>query len=166
VIRRATPDDAAAVAAVHEVARRAYYEAGATTSADDVAARLAFWTGVLQEPGRAAVWCAEVAGEVVGFCFLGPPLHGPPAGEPVLELHALYVRPSSWAAGLGSALHAVVVDELDTGRWVGGTLEVWSRNDRAIGFYERRGWALDGRSRPGPGGTTYERMSRLPQRRP
>ena len=162
MIRRATPDDAAAVAAVHEVARRAYYEAGPTPGEDDESARLAFWTGVLQAPERAAVWCADVDGEVAGFCSFGPPLHAPPTREPVLELHALYVRPSSWAAGLGSALHAVVVDELDTGRWVGGTLEVWSRNDRAIAFYERRGWALDGRSRPGPGGTTYEGMSRRP----
>lgn len=50
-------------------------------------------------------------------------------------LHALFVLPDVWGAGIGSALvrrllsrHAVI------------TLEVFARNDRALAFYERHGF--------------------------
>jgi GNAT superfamily N-acetyltransferase len=170
VIRSSKESDASAVAIVHETARRAYYEAaeGRTVeSAALVAAhpeRLAMWEAVLRDPARASVLCAEVDDRVVAFLSMGPPLHQQPEDCLALELHALYVLPPYWGGGVGSRLHAQFAEELNTGPFTRGVLDVWSGNERAIAFYERRGWMADGRSRPAPDGTTYDGMWLAPVR--
>lgn len=96
---------------------------------------------------------AEQDGEVVGMARLsgGRDDDTPPAE--VTELCALYVAPAHWAAGLGGRL-------LDEGfaRTPQPVQVLWtlSGNARARGFYERRGFALDGAHRGrglGPGAT-------------
>jgi GNAT superfamily N-acetyltransferase len=74
----------------------------------------------------------------------------------VLELHALYVLPEHWGTGVGPALYDRFPPRL--GEAV-GVLDVWDGNRRAIRFYERRGWVLDGRSRPASDGTAYVGMT-------
>jgi GNAT superfamily N-acetyltransferase len=158
VIRIGRPEDAAAIALVHETARRAYYAGeGEPWQLPTEAApeRLETWQLLLADPARATVHCAVTDGQVVGVLSLGPPLDSRSIDETVLELHALYVLPGSWSGGIGSQLHAAFTERLSSGPEDHGALEVWSGNSRALAFYRRRGWTPDGRSRPGPAGTAY-----------
>lgn len=144
-IRRATRADAAAVAAVHEQARIAYYRpAGYEPDSSD---RFDLWDRYIGA-GEVEVVCAENEGQVVGF--LATRVTGDTDPDPCLELLALYVLPKRWAAGIGSALYGWYVRQLQASGVARGVLEVWDRNDRAKRFYRHRGWEPDGRVRPGP----------------
>ena len=55
-----------------------------------------------------------------------------------LELYALYVRSSAYGAGVGYALFEQVVGDRACSLWV------LAGNERAVGFYERQGFRLDG----------------------
>ena len=158
-IRPAVRDDAWAVARVHELARAAYY--GIDPPAERDPERVGMWWSVIGDPRRATVLVVEDGDAVIGFLSFGPPAHDGPFTGPVLELQALYVLPEQWACGVGSRLHASFVKRLAGGRI--GVLDVWERNARAIGFYERRGWRPDGRSRPAHDGTVYLGMSLQPE---
>ena len=154
-MRPAVRHDAWAVARVHEMARAAYY--GVDPPAERDPERVAMWWSAIGDHNRATVLVVEDGDDVVGFVSFGPPIHEVPLAGPVLELHALYVLPGRWGCGVGSRLHASFVERLEGGRT--GVLDVWERNTHAIGFYERRGWCRDGRSRPGEDGTAYVGMS-------
>lgn len=159
-IRPAGPEDGGAVARVHEVARAAYY--GAAAPADVDPARAAMWRAVIGDPARATVLCAEDGAGLVGFLSMGPPIHDDLPAGPVLELHALYVLPGRWGTGVAHDLYAAFPERLGRAAGTVGVLEVWDANRRAIRFYERRGWARDGRLRPGPAGSSYVGMSLTP----
>lgn len=60
------------------------------------------------------------------------------------ELAGFYVRPDAWGRGVGSALIASVERELRAEGWQSAYLWVLHGNERAIRFYERRGWRADG----------------------
>ena len=162
VIRIARPADAAPIALVHETARRAYYAGDGrpwelpTEAAPD---RLETWQLLLADPARATVHVVETGGRVVGVLSMGPPLHAPSTEGRVLELHALYVLPGLWSGGIGSQLHDAFTQRLASGPEEHGVLEVWAGNGRAVAFYQRRGWAADDRSRPGPEGISYQGMT-------
>lgn len=157
-VRPAVRDDAWAVARVHELARAAYYDVDPPVERDPE--RVGMWWAAIGDPRRATVLVLEDGDVVVGFLSFGPPIHEVTFPGPVLELHALYVLPERWECGVGSRLHASFVKRLAGGRI--GILDVWERNTRAIGFYERRGWRRDGRSRPAHEGTAYVGMSLQP----
>lgn len=157
MIRTATSSDADAVAGVHEVARAAYYGVPAPNAPDSE--RVAMWRSVIGNPSRAIVLCAERDLRVVGFLSMGPPIHEREDHRPVVEMHALYVLPEHWGTGIGARLHAHFVEHLGSVPDGVGVLDVWDGNNRAIRFYERRGWVRDGRSRPAPDGTAYVGMS-------
>ncbi|MFB9313180.1 GNAT family N-acetyltransferase [Nocardioides plantarum] len=81
-------------------------------------------------------WVVEHDGRLVGFATAGPPRDlDPPAG---LELRAIYARASVWGTGVGRALLAASIGDAAAYLWV---LE---GNDRAVGFYRRQGFELDG----------------------
>ena len=65
------------------------------------------------------------------------------------RLNALYTLPEEWGSGIGSRLHDEAVEALRT---LGDEARLWvlEQNHRARGFYERRGWVLDGRERVVP----------------
>src|SRR6266545_2728357 len=93
--------------------------------------------------GRFLVAVAD--GELVGFANAGPGRDGREtepdrAGDPDLELRAIYVRAAYWGTGLGHALLTEAVGDRDCYLWV------LAGNDRAIGFYERHGFAADGQT--------------------
>lgn len=118
-------------------------EAGAGT-----AEYLTYWSNTLTGEANSC-WIAEDSGECLGFLVAGPPVHEELLGQPVLELIALYLLPKAWGTGIADALHERFTDLLgDAGR--DGALDVWSGNLRALSFYRRHGWDVDGRSRPGP----------------
>jgi GNAT superfamily N-acetyltransferase len=65
-------------------------------------------------------------------------------------LHRLYVRPAAWGDGVGAGLHDEALATLrDAGSEV-ASLWVLADNLRAHGFYERRGWRVNGAERPVP----------------
>jgi ribosomal protein S18 acetylase RimI-like enzyme len=129
VIRRATPDDAPAIAAVHVRSwRRAYADVvDAQVLAElDLDERAERWRGWLGDE-EALVWVAEEGGRVVGFASLRGP-----------KLTTLYVDPVAQGAGVGTQLLAAA-------QAAGAReLEVFEANGHGRHFYEARGWRDDG----------------------
>ncbi len=87
----------------------------------------------LEQIERGDVFVADLDGRVVGFAVLL-------ANDRGAELDGLFVEPSCWRQGVGSAL----VDEAaHRARQLGLTLAVTAGVD-ARGFYEHRGFSLEG----------------------
>lgn len=87
----------------------------------------------LEQLERGQVFVAELDGRIVGFAVLL-------AGNRTAELDGLFVDPSCWRQGVGSAL----VDEAaHRARQLGLTLTVIA-GFAAQGFYERCGFSLEG----------------------
>jgi ribosomal protein S18 acetylase RimI-like enzyme len=156
-IRPAVRDDAWAVARVHGAARAAYY--GVPEPGEVDPERVGVWWLAISDPRRTTVLVAEQDDAVLGFASFGPPLHEVPSEGPVLELHSLYVLPGHWDGGIGAALYEHFLARLRAQPGRTAVLSVWDGNPRAIAFWERRGWHRDGRSRPGPDGSSYIGMS-------
>jgi GNAT superfamily N-acetyltransferase len=145
MIRPAQPDDAAAVAELYEVTRRAAipampapvhgpeedqrYFAALLAGGFDLTAAVDGTSGVGTE-----TWVADRDGVVLGFAVLQPGW-----------LHSLYVHPEEAGSGIGSALLEVAKAR----RPDGFSLWVFTSNLPARGFYARRGLveleATDGR---------------------
>lgn len=144
VIRRATPDDAEALAAV-----------GATTFAETFghlypredleaflteAYDLAATRKNLADPRKAA-WLVEAEGEVIGYAEVGPcGLPHPDVTDACGELKRFYFRKAWQNRGLGRALFdetmAWLTREGPRHVWIG----VWSENHGAQRFYVREGF--------------------------
>jgi ribosomal protein S18 acetylase RimI-like enzyme len=138
-IRQAVPADAEALAHLHvDVWDDAYTGLVPQGILDDrrekVAERVERWQEIL---GRAApTWVAEDGEGLVGFASTGPGRDNDV--EDLLELYALYVRAAYWDRGLGHALFEIAVGDRAAYLWV------LAGNERAIRFYVRRGFRLDG----------------------
>lgn len=143
-VRRATPEDAAAIARVHVASWRVTYASlGEEFLASlDVNERIALWTRVLAE-GESQTFVAEADEAIVAFVNLRPSRDegaDPSTGEVV----AIYAAPEAWGTGAGRALMAAALDELRQLGFADAVLWVLDTNDRARRFYERAGWAADG----------------------
>jgi len=124
-LRRATPADAPAVAALFLASRRAAMPWLPVLHGD--AETVAFFAHVV--PARAEVWLAEdPAGALLGFIAFG---RG--------ELEHLYVAPHARGGGVGGALLAHAQAR-------GEPLELWvfRRNEAARAFYARHGFRAVG----------------------
>ena len=107
-----------------------------------VAERTERWRELLAD--GAEVLVAEADDGLAGFANVGPPRDD---GVPVnLELYAIYVRAAWWGTGLGHALFEEAVGDRAAYLWV------VEGNQRALGFYERQGFRLDGRTKAEPEG--------------
>jgi GNAT superfamily N-acetyltransferase len=138
-IRRATVEDAAAIADVHVRTWQAAYEHvfGVERLAEiDASRRRAGWARSLAAGEDAFV--AVQDGRVIGFVSVADG-----------ELRAIYVLPEAWGSGAGSALLRAGVDALRELDCRDAVLWVLEDNPRACRFYEREGWALDGARREG-----------------
>jgi GNAT superfamily N-acetyltransferase len=131
LIRPATADDARALAELEVRAWRwAYVDFVAEEDMITVADREERWS----TRGVDGAFVAEVDGRVVGVVQV----------DDEGQLRGLYVEPAAQGAGLGAELHDHALEELRR-RGVGAaTLWVFEANGHARGFYERRGWAVDG----------------------
>ena len=143
MIRRARPDDAAAIAAVHVRTWQAAYEhvLGADRLAGlDAEPRRLFWERALTEHADDGdVFVAEEDAGVVAFASSGPAQDGSGVGE----LYAIYALPEAWGGGAGSALMAATLDALRARGFATAILWVLDDNPRARRFYERTAWTLD-----------------------
>jgi RimJ/RimL family protein N-acetyltransferase len=138
-IRRAEPADAEALAHLHlDVWDDAYTGLMPQGILDDrrerADERVARWRDILAQPS--ATWVAEDVEGLIGFAGTGPARDNDV--EDLLELYALYVRASYWDAGVGYALFEQTVGDRAAYLWV------LANNERAIAFYERQGFRLDG----------------------
>ena len=138
-IRQAVPADAEALARLHlDVWDDAYTGLMPQGILDDrrekVAERVARWTDILAGPEP--TWVAEDSEGLVGFASTGPARDNDVDTE--LELWALYVRAAYWGTGVGYALFEIAVGDRACYLWV------LAGNERAIRFYERQGFRLDG----------------------
>jgi GNAT superfamily N-acetyltransferase len=138
-IRRAEPADAEALAHLHlDVWDDAYTGLMPQGILDDrrakVDERVERWRGILAQ--NQSTWVAEDANGLIGFASTGPARDNDI--DDLLELYALYVRASYWGTGVGYAMFEDIVGDRAAYLWVLAT------NQRAIGFYERQGFRLDG----------------------
>jgi GNAT superfamily N-acetyltransferase len=139
VIRRGVPDDAEAMGHLHlDVWDDAYTGLVPQGILDDrrdrVAERIERWRGIFAE--EKPTWLAEDGEGLVGFSGAGPGRDNDVDLD--LELYALYVRASYYGTGLGYALFEQAVGDRACYLWV------LAGNERAIRFYERQGFRLDG----------------------
>jgi ribosomal protein S18 acetylase RimI-like enzyme len=170
-VRTATPEDAAAIAAIRAESWQSAY---AGIIAADLLARFTSqeaieqrvdamrrnWpTGMLLaeavRPGAAGSRGGAVKPLSVGFAHFGaerdPESRVPlPAdqgvGRPRAELYAIYVLPGYWSGGAGRALMAEVISRAKAAGYPAITLWVLQENDRARRFYERAGFRVTGQS--------------------
>ena len=133
------PDDAEALAHLHiDVWDDAYTGLMPQGILDErrekVAERVERWRDILGQ--ERPTWVAEDADGLVGFAGVGPARDNDVDID--LELYALYVRAAYWGTGVGFALFEQAVGDRAAYLWV------LADNERAIGFYERQGFRLDG----------------------
>jgi GNAT superfamily N-acetyltransferase len=93
------------------------------------------WSTYLESAGT-TVFVAEVNDAPVGVAVV--------TGE---TLERLFVVPERWGSGIGTLLHDAVLRLLSEQGGTQCALWVLTENHQARGFYERRGWKLDGRTR-------------------
>lgn len=149
-VRRALPDDAAGIAAVHVNSWRAAYRGLLPDDVLDglsVTQREQFWSETLGAEKRPMLFVAERDGVVVGFCGMALPSRDGDLGEGVAEIGAIYVSPDLWRSGVGSELLGAALSELRGGDWRAVALWVLAENHRALGFYGQFGFAADGATR-------------------
>ena len=147
-MRRARPEDAAAIAAVHLRTWQAAYEHvfGAERLAGiDQERRRRGWERALAERLEEIVFVAEQEEGIVAFASVGPSRDEPGEGE----LYAIYALPEAWGGGSGPALMQEALAALRGLGFREAILWVLDDNPRARRFYEREGWTLDGARREG-----------------
>jgi len=151
VVRQARPSDARAIAEVSVASRRWSYrdllaEADLEAlSVEDTAADFAEGLAAL----GAAVFVAELTGQIVGYAYVLP---SPDVDVPAetSELGSIYVTEEVAGAGVACALMDAAIERARAARQ--GALTLWVRreNGRARRFYEKQGMRLDGAERTGP----------------
>ncbi|WP_040166458.1 GNAT family N-acetyltransferase [Microbacterium gorillae] len=137
------PADAAALADLHVGTwREAYSHLLPEEFFSDawLAGRRKMWDHVLSHPqDDVTVLVAEQDGELVGFAWAGPAVDvGETASPRDRHLYAIYVRAAHYGTGIGQTL---LDDTLGSGP---AQLWVAKENPRAIRFYTRNGFTLDG----------------------
>lgn len=146
-MRRATLEDARAIAGVHVRSWQTGYRGLVSDEILDglsVADREATWQTLLQNSVEEAFTVvAERDGRVLGFCSMIAPSRDDDAGGGTCEVAAIYVEPERWRTGVGSMLLVAALRELD-GSWDEVTLWVFADNAGALAFYRRFGFHADG----------------------
>jgi GNAT superfamily N-acetyltransferase len=67
------------------------------------------------------------------------------------ELWALFVTPAWWGTGLAARLHTLAIDGMRSAGYSRCKLYTAAGNARALSFYAREGWTIDGDPFPGDG---------------
>jgi ribosomal protein S18 acetylase RimI-like enzyme len=146
-VRKATVEDAEAIAAVHVRSWEAAYRGlvpEAWFAERTLQRRTDMWRELLRAGENTRVFVACRNGNLVGFCGAATPSRDQDVGERTSEIAALYVDPDHWRAGAGRALVATTLHDLAGCLWRDVTLWVFEANDRARDFYVDMGFARDG----------------------
>ena len=150
-VRRAEPDDADALGAIHVASWRAAYPGlmpQAYLDGLDAGDRAARWRDTLEVPPRdprTVRLVAELDGEVAGFAVAGA-ASGDETDE-VGEVYTLNVDPAAWGSGAGRALLAACEEHLAAQGFTEAVVWLHPDNARSRAFYEQQGWGADGGTR-------------------
>lgn len=139
MIRDAEPRDAAELARVHVTSWQSAYRGminQAFLDAMTIDSRIERWDALLSHV-RGRVLVTVVAGEVAGFCSVGPA-----DADGLGEVYAIYLAPEHWGVGLGRGLLEAGEKALGENGHHRALLWVLSTNERARAFYQRQGWTL------------------------
>ncbi len=149
-IRPARAEDALAIATIHVKTWQHAYQGQIPDhylSSLSIDTRTKTWQGWLTNPRPdTQVFVAEIDSKVAGFCGVGKSREAD-ADETSGELYAIYVDSQRMNQGLGSALIEAGVAWLKHEGFKVATLWVLDSNHKARRFYERKGWAPDGKTR-------------------
>jgi len=159
-VRKASVEDAAAMAVVHTAAWKAAYRGempDAYLDGLDATEATGRWRQALAQRGEGQATnlvLEDDAGTVVGIAGVGPErlvevTSGPgprPSDEDssVGELWMINLHPASWGKGLGRRLLESATQELRAAGYREAVLWVLDTNERARRLYGRAGWAADG----------------------
>jgi ribosomal protein S18 acetylase RimI-like enzyme len=100
--------------------------------------REAGWREMLQE-AAVEVWLAEDEGRLLGWICIGKS-RDPDAEAHGAEIWAMYVAPTNWRQGIGSALWTAAESFIIREAYSSVTLWVLQENSRARSFYARLGF--------------------------
>ncbi len=142
-IRRARPEDAAAIAEVHVRSWQTAYEhlfGAERLETLTVDRRLPMWHAILGNADVIPLVAESGEDGVVGFTTVGSSRDADADGE----LYAIYVDPKAWGSGAGASLMRAAVAALRESGYGSAILWVLEDNPRARRFYEREGWSADG----------------------
>jgi GNAT superfamily N-acetyltransferase len=147
-VRKATPDDTEAIVAVTAAGWREGYR-GIVRPEKLAALPVERWrhevgVGLRRPIDDAFTYVAEIDGEFAGYCYVAAPSREPDLGPEAAELVAMYVDPGHWRQGAGEALMEAAFEHLAGLPYTEAVLWTFDRNERALAFYERSGWARDG----------------------
>ena len=147
-VRRATSEDAAALAVVHVRWQAAYRGLMPQDYLDslDLARREAGWQRWLGETRSSAAVLAweDGSGAVAGFVNVASSRDHDADPRRVGEVSAIYLLPEHWGRGAGRQLLEAGVAHLADIGCTEATLWVLESNRRARRFYEAGGWRPDG----------------------
>lgn len=147
-IRRATPQDAASLAAVEVTSWQTAYRGlmpDAFLNERSEAEHTGAWHQNLLKhgvSGRKRVLIAISHAQVIGFVRSGVMEEANQIGS----VYLLYVRPEVWGCGVGTALMRAAMDDLRDLGMREAVLWVLRANQRARAFYEGLGWKPDGQT--------------------
>lgn len=152
IVESALGGDVGRIAELHHVARCAYFREAGYEPDSEQSPQLSTWADYSARPDmQLACAYSDTRPDAIGFACAYDGQEAGRGGMWSVELVALYVDPSEWGHGAGSALHDWYLHVLARSSTAeAGTLYVWSRNVRARSFYERRGWEDAGVAYPGP----------------
>ncbi|MFZ1615074.1 MAG: dihydropteroate synthase [Holophaga sp.] len=149
-VRRAQPEDAGAIAAVHVASWRAAYKGmlpETFLASLSLVEKKNLALASIQQPESNAhrLLVLDRGGQILGFAAIGPTQN--PDNDKVAEIYAIYLHPSAWGQGLGCLLLAKGLETLRQAGFTRATLWVLERNVRARAFYDAGGWIPDGKTR-------------------
>lgn len=148
MVRSATFEDVPALAELHVAAWRAAYKGLMPQELLDalrVAEREKMWQNALRQPGE-EVFVYEREGRLLAFGSLGRQRDAD-KGADSKELLTLYALPEVWGQGVGKALWLRMLKSLQAQHLREVTLWVLKGNERGISFYEKAGFAPDGKEK-------------------
>ena len=148
-IRRASVDDARAIAVVHVQAWQAAYRGlipHEYLDGLDTQQRAEMWAGILatQDRPRAGTLVATDGADIVGFAAVCPSRDDDADPLTMGEIPAIYLLRTQWGTGLGRQLMRTALIVLHEGGYREATLWVLDTNERARRFYLAGGWRADG----------------------
>jgi ribosomal protein S18 acetylase RimI-like enzyme len=144
-IRQATAGDARAIAEVHVASSRKAYRGILDESLLErfsIERRTEQFEQAIGESTEEII-VAEDDGQIVGFATFGQS-RDEGAADDMGELWCIYVAPEFWGRGAGTALVNRVETLLRERECRRMTLWVLEVSDNARGFYQKRGFSLDG----------------------
>jgi ribosomal protein S18 acetylase RimI-like enzyme len=143
-VRRATPEDARGIAAIHVQSWRSAYQSIVPDEylrSLSIDHRERFWRHALEGSGP-ETWVVEQSGEVRGWMSVGTSRDSD-AAKSTGELWAIYVHPTHWRRGVGQLLWDKAEEQLKQSGFTEVILWVFKDNAPALAFYRSNGFVAE-----------------------